>query len=415
MASSEAHSEAQQIIPIASGSRIEAMPAVGERRLRRITAWLLLIFLIQGELGAVWDREWHAYVGRDQFWTPPHTLIYSCVSGAGLLALAIVLIETFRYRRKAAGVNNTSTVPIFGIFHAPLGFAVIGFGALLALIAAPLDNYWHELYGIDIALWAPFHMMGVTGGLIGILGIIYVFASEASIERQERPHSRRYLGLSALDIGMILTMASLMNFMLTGFLQFPLITIGTLHISTYPLPLAAGGAFCFISAVRSTYRPGVATLLVFLLLFHTLLVELFVPWAIRVAVAQQGLAYRAPGNIPYFSLSYALLPLLFLLSALIVDGVAYWRIQKEGKPISSMKSIAVVGAIITPPAVLIAPYILLSYSPYAPVFLSQAGLAVTPDEIVLAVLISVPSVLLMGIGGALLGADFGDIWRWSKR
>src|SRR5579883_3155592 len=62
-----------------------------ERRLRRISAWLILFFLLQGELGAVWDREWHAYVGRDQFWTPPHTLIYSCVSGAGLVALFFLL------------------------------------------------------------------------------------------------------------------------------------------------------------------------------------------------------------------------------------------------------------------------------------------------------------------------------------
>ena len=157
------------------------------------------------------------------------------------------------------------------------------------------------------------------------------------------------------------------------------------------------------------------TLLVLLLLLHTLLFELFVPWAIRVAVEQQGLAYRIPGKIPYFSLAYALLPLLFLISALVVDGIAYWKMRQEGKPISSMKSVAVIGAIITPPAVLIAPYILLSYTQYAPVFLPQQGLAVTPDVIALAVLVSVPSVLLMGIVGAMLGADFGDIWRWSKR
>src|SRR5258707_7074645 len=53
-----------------------------ERRIRRISIWLMLFFLFQGGLGAVWDREWHAYVGRDQFWTPPHTLIYSRVTGA---------------------------------------------------------------------------------------------------------------------------------------------------------------------------------------------------------------------------------------------------------------------------------------------------------------------------------------------
>ncbi|HEY7417208.1 MAG TPA: hypothetical protein VH593_18625, partial [Ktedonobacteraceae bacterium] len=83
-----------------------------EHQLRRTCSWLMLFFLFQGSLGAVWDREWHAYVGRDQFWTPPHTLIYSCVAGAGLIALAMVLSETFRYRQGSTVVNDTSTVSI---------------------------------------------------------------------------------------------------------------------------------------------------------------------------------------------------------------------------------------------------------------------------------------------------------------
>src|SRR6266487_563130 len=124
-----------------SHSQQLATSAAGERKLRRVSGWLMLFFLVQGELGAVWDREWHAFVGRDQFWTPPHTLIYSCVSGAGLIALALVLLETRRYYKHVPGVNDASTVPIFRFFHAPLGFAVAGFGALLALISAPLDNY----------------------------------------------------------------------------------------------------------------------------------------------------------------------------------------------------------------------------------------------------------------------------------
>lgn len=116
-----------------------------ERRLRRIAGWCMLCFLFQGQLGATWDREWHAYVGRDWFWIPPHDLIYSCVTGTGLIALGIVITETIRYRQGTPGVDDTSTVPIFRVFHAPLGFVVAGFGALCALVAAPLDNYWHRV------------------------------------------------------------------------------------------------------------------------------------------------------------------------------------------------------------------------------------------------------------------------------
>src|SRR5258708_32428940 len=102
---------------------------LSERRLRRISIWVMLFFLFQGELGAVWDREWHAYVGRDQFWTPPHTLIYSCAAGAGLTALIVVLLDTYRYFKKKPGVDATSTVSIFGLFHGPLASVIAGFGA----------------------------------------------------------------------------------------------------------------------------------------------------------------------------------------------------------------------------------------------------------------------------------------------
>lgn len=392
----------------------QAQAAPGERKLRRVTAWLLLIFLIQGELGAVWDREWHAYVGRDQFFTPPHILIYSCVSGAGLLALAMVLWETRRYHRGVPGVDDQSTARIAWFFHAPLGFSVLGFGALAALAAAPLDNYWHEQYGVDIALWAPFHMMGVTGGLVGILGMIYVFASEATIERESGEPARRLFGLTALEIGAVMAMASFLNFVLTGFLQFPLFTIGTIHISTYPLPLVMGGACMMLAAVRFTRRPGAATLVILLLLLHTLLVEIFVPWAIRVMVVQDGYQYIDPNKVPYFSLSYALLPLLFLISSLIVDGVAYWQLKYQGKLDTSAKSMILLGLAITPSALVIAPFLLSSYSVYAPVFLPEPGVPYAVSTMVMAVLVGVVAGLTAGVLGTLLGGDFGDIWRWNR-
>jgi hypothetical protein len=78
-----------------------------------------------------------------------------------------------------------------------------------------------------------------------------------------------------------------------------------------------------------SHKPGSATLTVFLLAFHAVLEELFVPWAIHTAIIQQGMSYRIPGTTPYFNATDAWLPLLFFTSALIVDGVALWR-QRQG-------------------------------------------------------------------------------------
>src|SRR5215472_2481219 len=124
-----AQTEAQATGRLSSGLKVSSVrPDRAERYLRRAAAWIMLLFLLQGELGSIWDREWHYFVGRDWFWTPPHTLIYSSVAGAGLIALAVILTDTVRYLKGVPGVNDTTTVRIFKIFHAPLGLIVAGFG-----------------------------------------------------------------------------------------------------------------------------------------------------------------------------------------------------------------------------------------------------------------------------------------------
>jgi hypothetical protein len=408
-----AQSKVQNADSILSHSQTAVRPDRAERYLRRTAACVMLFFLLQGELGAIWDREWHFYVGRDWFWTPPHTLIYSCVTASGLIALGMTLTETIRYFRRAPGVDDTSTITVFKVFHAPLGFIIAGFGALDALAAAPLDNYWHNLYGIDIALWAPFHMMGVLGGVIGILGMVYVFASEAAIERESGKPRIRFLGLSLLEWGTLFIIAGMINFTFIGFLQFPIATFGLLRIPTYALPLAMCGAIALIGAVRFTHLPGTATLIILLLMIHTVLEELFVPWAIRTAVALQGLSYRVPA-IPYFNMTDALLPLIFLVSALIVDGVVLWRIRHGQRVDGSAGRSWLLGIIITIPQLLIAPCLLLGTLNLPAVFLEQNGVTIPPDLKLQAALIAVPVILAFGAIGAYAGASFGDIWRWNK-
>jgi hypothetical protein len=152
-----------------------------ERRLRRVGAWFLLYLALQAELGLAWDRNWHDLIGRDQFWTLPHIMLYAGVGGAGLIALIVITADTLRYNLKKPGVDDTSTIRILGIFHAPMGYILLGFGALTDLVAAPLDNYWHQLYGIDVTLWSPFHVMGTIGGILEGLGISTVGPSSTPL------------------------------------------------------------------------------------------------------------------------------------------------------------------------------------------------------------------------------------------
>jgi hypothetical protein len=282
------------------------------------------------------------------------------------------------------------------------------------LVAAPLDNYWHELYGIDIALWAPFHMMGVTGAFIGSLGIVYIFASEIAIDRHEGIQPRTFLGFSFLEWGALMTIAGLLNLTLIGFLQFPIIFLGLLQIPTYFLPAAACGAFCLVSSVLLTSKPGSATLMVILLFVFTIATSLFVPWAIHTAVEQQGLHYRTMGPIPYFQWNDALLPLAFTISAFIIDGIVLWRIR-HGKPLNDKRGIkSTIGLLLTVPELIIAPCVIMWNLNLVQAFLDEPGVIIPLDLKLQATLLAVPIVLFAGQLGAVWGTYFGDIWRLSR-
>src|SRR5256885_10954226 len=154
----------------ASHKSASMRPDITEHRIRQVSAWIVLCLLLLAEFGLAWDRRWHDMVGRDQFWIPPHIMMYTGVAGAGLIALCVVLVETLRYFQKKAGVNDSSTVNILWFFHAPLGFILLGFGMLIDAVAAPLDNYWHVLYGVDVTFWAHFHVLGLLAGFLEGLG-----------------------------------------------------------------------------------------------------------------------------------------------------------------------------------------------------------------------------------------------------
>lgn len=388
--------------------------ARGERRLRRISGWILVASLLAGELGAPWDGVWHGAVGRDWFWTPPHILIYSAVASGGLVALMMVLLETWRYYRRYPGVDERSTVQIWRIFHAPLGYLVTGFGGLAALIAAPFDNYWHELYGIDLTLWSPFHIMGTTGSFIGMLGVVYVLASEATIARQSEEPQRSLLGLSWLEWGALLSIAGLLRLVLSGFLLFPTIELGLVVIPTQLFPLVGCGCFCLVSMTCLARRPGSATLLVVWLCLISLATELFVPWAVRTTVAAQGLHYRHPGSVPVFSANMALLPLFLLPSAFILDGIALFLRFRKKVIHGKLPHMWLVGLLITiPQCVLVPCLVMANWNPVA-AFLKISNAALPPALQLSTCLITLPFLLALGVAGTLWGASFGDIWHWNK-
>jgi hypothetical protein len=135
--------------------------------------WLVIGTLtalaLVGAFGNAWDLFWHIAIGRDSFWIPPHTMMYVAIALSGLIALAVVLADTLRH---ADGLSA-----MLG-FRAPLGFYILGLGVLQMLLAAPFDDYWHRRYGVDVSVWSPPHLVGFSGAMVMLCGLIIATTSE---------------------------------------------------------------------------------------------------------------------------------------------------------------------------------------------------------------------------------------------
>jgi hypothetical protein len=110
-------------------------------------------------VGVLWDISWHTSVGRDQFLTPPHILIYLGAIFGGLFSAIQVLINTFISPAEEKG----SFVKVWGIFYASLGSLFCIWGAIAMLTSAPFDNWWHSAYGLDVKVFSPPHALLLLG------------------------------------------------------------------------------------------------------------------------------------------------------------------------------------------------------------------------------------------------------------
>lgn len=185
---------------------LQAQPAVAVRRtisvaaLEHIAALVIVLGVAVFVVGAAWDIQWHTDVGRDRILTMPHLVLLSGIAVAGLASLAVVLGATWRAARGTAPVGHTIKL---GPLTLPFGFAVAGVGALLGGLAFPLDDYWHTLYGIDVTLWSPFHVMIICSPLLAACGALYALAD---LRRQPRPRPGLDLSIVAA-LGVILATA----------------------------------------------------------------------------------------------------------------------------------------------------------------------------------------------------------------
>ncbi|MGH7279733.1 MAG: hypothetical protein ACREJG_13755, partial [Candidatus Rokuibacteriota bacterium] len=120
------------------------MTAPGPATIRRQVLWAMLAAKVVGAWGLAWDIRWHLTIGRDSFWIAPHVMIYASVTATLLLAFAVLAADTTRAR--GAGPRPRETVTVLGVTGSR-GFHLAAWGMALVVLAAPIDDLWHRLFG----------------------------------------------------------------------------------------------------------------------------------------------------------------------------------------------------------------------------------------------------------------------------
>jgi hypothetical protein len=138
--------------------------------IRRAAVWALLLAKLTAGWGLGWDIRWHVLIGRDSFWIPPHVLTYASVAAAVLIAFGVLAFETWLAR---GGRVPADTVRVAGLVGTP-GFHLVWLGMALIVLAAPIDDLWHRLFGIDVTLWSPPHLLGLAGAQVSTLALLIV-------------------------------------------------------------------------------------------------------------------------------------------------------------------------------------------------------------------------------------------------
>lgn len=149
------------------------------KRFEQIGSWLVLLGVFATVFGLSWDVQWHSDVGPDTFWTLPHLFVYSGAALTGGACLAVVLLCTM----VARGARQLDWIPIFGgLFFAPVGFVVAGFGAFGFLSFGVFDQWWHTIFGFDVTLASPPHVGLIFSDILSTVGCVLIFVRGRHVE-----------------------------------------------------------------------------------------------------------------------------------------------------------------------------------------------------------------------------------------
>jgi hypothetical protein len=164
--------------------RVSGLPAWAA-----IPAGIIIVSLITALFGMLWDISLHIAQGRDEgpLANAAHYFILAGLFGvfaSGFLSMCLP-------REKPSRV----AVHITDDWYAPLGGVLIAAAGAFSLVGFPLDDVWHRLFGQDVTLWGPTHLMLIGGAAMTLVGLAVLLveagaANQAAGRRGELPWAR---------------------------------------------------------------------------------------------------------------------------------------------------------------------------------------------------------------------------------
>src|SRR3954463_16017107 len=248
-------------------------------RVTKLPGWaalpgtVLAVTLLIAVFGMYWDISLHIDQGRDPgpLANPAHYFILVGLFGIFVAGfLAIVLPQP--------GEKPTrSAVKIASDWYAPVGGVVLMACASFALLGFPLDDVWHRLFGQDVTLWGPTHMMMIGGAGLSLLGHATLLAEAGRTAREQESNVRgpwslvlrtRYDGIFG---GLLIGLSTFQGEFDFGVAQFNLIF--------HPILIAFAAGVALVGARIYTGKGGALVAIVYFFAIRGLVTVLVGPVA----------------------------------------------------------------------------------------------------------------------------------------
>mgnify|MGYP000119556937 CR=1 FL=1 len=157
-----------------------------------IPVFLFITTILTAFLGFIWDVSLHVGRGRDDgpLANPAH---YFILVGLFFLFIAGALAMILpRNDDRSIAKPGMAAIRITRTWYSPVGGILLAACGVYALVGFPLDDIWHRIFGQDVTLWGPTHLMLIGGAGFSLIAIILLLhegflAATVSKQKNQTP------------------------------------------------------------------------------------------------------------------------------------------------------------------------------------------------------------------------------------